>query len=223
MERMDVLGVIRSVFESVFDAILPPRARSARTKSRSAEDIPLSPASHELLGARVTTIMDYQRSEVQDLIRALKYDGSAYAAHLAATLLADYLREEISSARTFSPRKILLAPVPLHPSRRRERGFNQIELVLKALPKEFRDGEFARLAPEVITRTKATKQQTHLSRAERIRNVVGAFEAPDEQSIRKTHVFLIDDVTTTGATLANAAAPLRRAGADVTLLALARA
>jgi ComF family protein len=138
-------------------------------------------------------------------------------------VLAEYLQEEISSAKIFSQKKILLVPVPLHASRVRERGFNQIALVLQSLPQEFRDGTHSHLAPEVLARSRATKPQTKLHRSERLSNVAGAFAIPDGVHIKNVHIFLIDDVATTGATLANAATPLRRAGAAVTLLALARA
>ena len=214
---------LRFVLEVIFDTILPLRARSARTKERTAEDIPLQPTVHDLLGVRITTITDYRESAVQDLVRSLKYDGSGHAARLAATVLADFLQEEISCQRTFSQKKILIVPVPLHAGRVRERGFNQIERVLTCLPQEFRDGTRASLIPHALVRIRATKQQTRLSRSERLSNVAGAFSTPDATLVRKTHIFLIDDVTTTGATLANAATPLRRAGAEVTLLALARA
>jgi ComF family protein len=214
---------VREFFESVLDAILPPRERTARTKHLAAENIPLSPTSHDLLGVKITTLMNYQKQEVQDLIQSLKYDGGARAAHLCAGVLSEFLLEEISSAKQFSQKKILLVPVPLHASRARERGFNQIAFVLQSLPLEFRDGTKSRLAPEIIVRSRATKQQTRLSRSERLSNVAGAFEVPDASLVKNTHVFLIDDVATTGATLANAATPLRRAGAAVTLLALARA
>lgn len=213
----------KDIMNALFDLVLPRRERRVRTEARQLEDIPLSPMPHDLLGVRITTLMDYQNPAVEDLIRSLKYDGSAYAAKLAAALLADYLREEISSSRAFSARKILIIPVPLHRSRSRERGWNQIELVLKALPEEFRDGTTASFAPHALARTRATKPQTRLPRSERLSNVAGAFVLIDEAAVRNVQVFLIDDVTTTGATLANAANPLRRAGANVTLLALARA
>lgn len=212
-----------AMFEVLLDALMPLRARSARTKGRSLEDIPLSPTVHDLLRQHITTLMDYRDAAVQDLIRSLKYDGSAYAASLAGGLLADYLREEIASAKTFSTKKIFLVPVPLHRSRVRERGYNQIELVLKALPQEFRDGTLAALAPELLIRSRETRPQTRLPRTERLSNVAGAFDASNAMLVHKAHVFLIDDVTTTGATLVNAATPLKRAGAEVTLLALARA
>ena len=212
-----------AVLEVIFDTILPLRGRSARTKARTADEIPLCPTVHELLQARITTLMDYRQSEVQDLVRSLKYDGSRYAAQLAAQLLADYLREEIASHRSFSQKKILIVPVPLHSSRARERGFNQIELVLQALPQEFRDGTLSTLMPGALVRIRATDPQTRLNRSLRLSNVAGAFAVFEATFVNKKLVFLIDDVTTTGATLVNAATPLRRAGADVTLLALARA
>lgn len=214
---------IPPVLETLLDTILPQHARTARTQKRTLDDIPLTPESHELLGARITTLMSYQRASVQDLVRSLKYDGSVHASHLAATTLADYLSEELASHATFSARNTLLVPIPLHTSRARERGWNQIALVLKQLPKEFRDGTCATLAPSVLTRTRATKPQTHLSRSERLSNVADAFATPDTSHVRGKHIVVIDDVTTTGATLVNAATPLRRAEAHVTLLALARA
>ena len=220
---MDVLGVVRRVFDVAFDAVLPPRERAVRTKARSVEDIPLQPTTHELLGVHITTVMHYQDGAAQDLIRALKYDGSGAAARLAAAALADYLREHIAETKQFSPREILLVPIPLHRSRERERGFNQIEIVLSALPKEFRDGTLSRLAPEILVRTRATKQQTRLPRRERIRNMLDAFEVPKPERIKNAHIFLIDDVATTGATLKHAGTPLETCGARVTLLALARA
>jgi ComF family protein len=210
-------------FELVLDAIMPPRARSARTRARSIDQIPLEVMAHELLGARVITLMDYRKAAVQDLIRALKYDASRHAAHMTAMLLADYLREEIASIKLFSQKPILLIPVPLHKTRRAERGYNQIELVLRALPSEFTDGTLARVAPQALVRTRATPHQTKLKRAERIKNIAGAFAMTDISVIRNVHIFLIDDVTTTGATLKSAGEPLTKAGAEVTLLALARA
>ncbi|HEY4516627.1 MAG TPA: hypothetical protein VJG64_01650 [Candidatus Paceibacterota bacterium] len=216
------MPTLRSVFEYLLDALVPPRARSARTKARTIVDIPLSPTEYTLLGERITTLMDYRQSEVGDLIRTLKYDGSSHAARLAAEVLAEYLREEIASLKLFSTRPIFLIPIPLHKSRSRERGFNQVALILNALPQEFRDGRIATLSPALV-RTRATAPQTRLPRPERIKNVAGAFALVDNTLIKRAHVFLIDDVTTTGATLVNAGKVLKASGASLSLLALARA
>lgn len=220
---MNIFQYIGSAVELLLDAIMPPRSRSVRTTERVAADIPLEPTVHELLGTRITTLMNYRRAEVQDLIRSLKYDASAYGAKLAADLLADYLREEIDELKTFSTKPIILVPVPLYKARQRERGYNQIELVLSALPNEFRNGDLASLSRRLLQRMRATPPQTKLSRRERLKNVENAFDISDPEIAKSSHIFLIDDVTTTGATLLEASKPLKKAGAEVTLLALARA
>ena len=214
---------IRELFISALDIILPRKERTVRAEHWAIDDLVVSPNTHEACGMRITTLLDYRNPAVEDCIRALKYDGSPRAAELLAEALADYLREEISQARSFSPRPILLVPIPLFKARERERGFNQIEIVLKKLPEEFLDGTLAGFSPRVLIRSRATKQQTKLSRAERLENMRGAFSVPDVEKMRGAHIFLIDDVTTTGATLAEAARPLLQAGAEVSVLALARA
>ncbi|MDO8522356.1 MAG: hypothetical protein Q7S08_03660 [bacterium] len=214
---------IRELFISALDIILPRKERTMRAEHWAIDDLAVSPNTHEACGMRFTTILDYRNAAVEDCIRALKYDGSSRSAELLSETLADYLREEISQVKSFSPRPVLLVPVPLFKTRERERGFNQIEIVLKRLPEEFLDGTFATFAPHALIRSRETKQQTRLARAERLKNVKGAFSVPDVQAVQGTHVFLIDDVTTTGATLAEAARPLQKAGAEVSALALARA
>lgn len=219
---VDMLRRVRSVLETALDTVLPLRPRSARTKALSLEKIPLSVTAHSLLDQEISTLMDYRRAEVRDLIQSLKYDGTGYAAHLCAAVLSEYLSEEIASARMFSQKRIVLIPIPLHTSRERERGFNQIALVLNALPSEYRDGRAA-LVSHALERIRRTTPQTRLSRAERLRNLEGAFCVTDPALVQNTHVYLIDDVTTTGSTLTQAASALKRAGADVSLIALARA
>ncbi len=207
---------------AILDVILPERDRAARIRKRSIRDFSLMPTEHSLLSEKITTLLDYKDPAVSDLIRALKYEHSGQAARLSAEALSDYLREELSSMRTFSVRKILLVPMPLHASRLRERGFNQMEKVFSYLPQEFKDGTLSSIEQEAIRRIKKTPQQSRLSRAERLTNVSEAFEA-HPFIFDNTHVILIDDVTTTGATLSSAGKVLRKVGAKVSLIALARA
>ena len=213
----------RDLYNTILDAVLPPKSQTARTQARDFDDIPLVPAVHHLLGAHITTIMDYQRPAVRDLVRSLKYDGNAHAAHLCALILADYLREEIASVRLFSTHPILIIPLPLHAARRRERGFNQIQLVLERLPQELRDGTLSTVVTDVLLRTRDTPHQTQLPRRERIANMKHAFAVARPDLVRDTYIFLIDDVTTTGATLVHAARPLLKYTGTITCIALARA
>ena len=102
-----------------------------------------------------------------------------------------------------------IIPVPLHPSRRRKRGFNQAETiarelsVLTGIP----------IRADVLFRIKKTSPQKSLGRKERQANLQGAFAVSGAWKARK-NVLLIDDIYTTGATLERAAKMLRMAGAQ---------
>ncbi len=212
---------IRSLCASLTDLVLPRSKRRMRTEGRAPGMFPVHPETTELLGVRVTTLSSYKERATADLIQSLKYDASGHAARLAASLLADYLPEEIEDIARWWSRPILLTPLPLHKARERERGFNQTERVLANLPSEYRDGTLARFAPHALARVRETLAQTRLSRRERLTNVAGAFRA--DPSVKGTHVILLDDVVTTGATLAEATRTLEAAGASVSPIALARA
>jgi ComF family protein len=104
-----------------------------------------------------------------------------------------------------------LVPVPLSLARRRERGFNQSELLSAALGAE-RGRE---VLGDVLRRESARRSQTQLTPGERLSNVAGAFSVPLEKRdrIKGRHLMLVDDVITTGATLRAAAESLFAAGA----------
>ena len=112
-----------------------------------------------------------------------------------------------------------IIPVPLHRSRLRSRGYNQALEIARPLAKALR----IPLLRDVLQRTRATDAQTELSALQRRRNVRGAFAAHFEDDVPQ-HVAVLDDVFTTGATLAECARVLKRAGVHrVDVWALARA
>jgi len=121
----------------------------------------------------------------------------------------------------------VFVPVPLHVSRRRERGFNQAELLASGLLDALRRGRSKVKVPVVrssLVRTRATPPQTGLTLAARLENPRGAFDVVEPAQVRERTVVLIDDVMTTGATLSACARALKRAGAaQVIALTLARA
>lgn len=111
----------------------------------------------------------------------------------------------------------LMVPVPLHPRRLRERGFNQALLLAQAFPE-------ARVEREVLVRVRHTPPQTSLpTPRERRENVKGAFAVVRPEVVRGKKVLLVDDVFTTGATVKECARTLRRGGArEVSVLTVAR-
>jgi ComF family protein len=113
----------------------------------------------------------------------------------------------------------LLVPVPLHPRKRRERGFNQSELLAEAI--SARAG--VPLVKDALVRRRETGTQTGLSAAARRANVRGAFAVRRRARIEGQRIVLLDDVYTTGATALACAQALLAAGArEVRLLTLAR-
>jgi ComF family protein len=140
-----------------------------------------------------------------DWVRRFKYPARGLAGlDPAAEAAAFGLVRRL--ARTLPAREPdCVAPVPLHPRRLRERGFSPAALLARAVAREARRP----CRPVLLERTRDTRSQTALSRAERRRNVAGAFAARSAPP----RVWLVDDVATTGSTLAEAAGALRRAGA----------
>jgi ComF family protein len=110
----------------------------------------------------------------------------------------------------------LVAPVPLHPKRLKNRGFNQSLYLAQAFPE-------APLAREALVRTRHTPPQMELKAKERRDNVKGAFAVPDPVLVKGKNVLLVDDLYTTGSTVKECARVLLKAGARrVEVLTVAR-
>jgi ComF family protein len=105
------------------------------------------------------------------------------------------------------PRPDLVVPVPLHPLRRRERGYDQAAALARAF-----GARAGAPVVDVLARRRATRQQARLSAQARRVNVEGAFVLVAPALVRGRRVALVDDVVTTGATIESAAASLRSAG-----------
>jgi ComF family protein len=112
----------------------------------------------------------------------------------------------------------LVIPVPLHPLRLAERGYNQAALLARPLARDLG----ASFAPLALRRTRDTAQQATLARADRLRNVENVFAVREPRAIEGRRVLLVDDVRTTGATLRECMRVVMSAGArDVSAAALA--
>ncbi|NQT23941.1 ComF family protein [candidate division KSB1 bacterium] len=151
--------------------------------------------------------------EIETLVHHVKYHKG--------WRLGIHLGEEVG--RILPPTEIqnmdCLVPVPLHSSRKRERGFNQSFLYCKGI----QHVHPIPILKNTLTRNRPTATQTKLDSEARQANVDGAFRVKNAKSIQGKRVVLIDDVVTTGATMNACAKALLDAGAEyVTGLALVR-
>jgi predicted amidophosphoribosyltransferase len=217
--------MLLQAFSRVLNFILPPRKSEALLATLTLADL------HAL---QTGTTLPYHAHEVQALVWELKYYGSARAAALAGEFLADELLA-IAAEELGRP---LLIPIPMHASRRSERGHNHTELlcqaVLEALgsPAEFPGKKSSGLpsrataragqtifpensaydyAPTALTRTRMTPEQQKLSREARLNNLKHSMQA--SRVVAGRVCVVVDDVTTTGATFTEATRALKAAGA----------
>lgn len=158
---------------------------------------------------RTSAALDYT-FPVDKLIQAYKYHHQLALAHLFGALLSRTVREQ--------PRPDIIIPMPLHPIRLRERGFNQAHEIAKHLNKDLG----VPLAAQRLHRVVNTVSQATLDWEARKKNMKGAFAC--DAPLNGQHIVLIDDVMTSGATLNAAAKTLKHAGAaQVSLWVVARA
>lgn len=147
----------------------------------------------------------YDDPAIKTLIHDLKYRRMRANAQILGALLS----RAIAYQGLLLSRDFIIIPIPLHPSRKRTRGFNQAGLIAEAL-----GGKLGiDVRADILRKIKNTRPQMELPREERLENVSGAYAVSDSNSIINRTIILLDDVKTTGATLESAARALRSAGA----------
>jgi ComF family protein len=168
---------------------------------------------------------DYRHPPIKKALWLLKYKGKKRLASIFAEILYGKIIEELSDLSVMENfNNAILIPIPLSAKRYRERGYNQAELICKELIKVDHlrhgvDGKFNfSLEKNVLIKPKETKHQTHIeNRTERLKNIIGSFVIKNEQEnaglLKGRNIILIDDITTTGATLNEARKTLKQAGA----------
>ncbi len=180
-----------NIITTLLDILFPPREGELVVRTVTSLRIPTlyNPGAHQ----SIEYLSHYQSPTVHALITENKYYANRQATALLAQLLVLHLKNK--------DRRVLL-PIPLHPKRERERGYNQVTVVLQ------KSGHA--IAKNIITRTKYTPPQTQLQKTERLENIKDAFTVNEEHldKFKNTHFILVDDVVTTGATMLAARAAL---------------
>lgn len=171
---------------------------------------------------RLLSAVDYDDPLINELIKSFKYGFISEIGRTLSGLTVEFLklheiisRNKKGELRVWKkkPENLLLVPVPLHRRRQNWRGFNQAEILAEILGKNLG----VKVRSDILTRNKNTTPQAELeTREKRLNNITGAFEIknPAEFSAggKIKTVVLIDDVSTTGATLEECARALKKAG-----------
>ena len=186
-------------------------------RARFSKD-PLNPAAQVFWGRvplkSISVAFLYNKGNaLQQLIHAFKYRGHQEI----GIFLGEELGKEIS-ATPGAENIHLIIPVPLHPRKKKKRGFNQSEIIADGIAKRLN----AEVNSTILKRKAYSSTQTRKTKYERWQNVENIFELKNPQLIKNRHIILIDDVITTGATLeACAQCLLHVEGVEVSVGALA--
>ena len=141
----------------------------------------------------------------QKLLHAFKYGSKTSLHKTFVPLMIDFATRHQIPVHSFD----IIAPVPLHPARLRERGYNQSNLLSLGLSRHWGIGH----TEDLLIRRKNTPTQTELGAKQRWTNLEGAFKINDSAYVQGKSVLMVDDLFTTGATLHWAADTLKTAGA----------
>lgn len=196
--------------EYLIDFIFPPSLEARVVRALTNEDCALFYRKSGADG--VVALTDFSNYHVRALIHEAKFHASVHAQRLLAGILDTYIKEHstVQSA--------LWIPIPLSPLRIRTRGYNQVAEILRYTA---HDTTPLTVLDHVLVRIRDTVPQTILARNERIVNMRNAFSGKNPELIFGKDLVILDDVTTTGATLHAAKAALLPHGpASITLIAL---
>ena len=148
---------------------------------------------------------------LREMVHLLKYERVRPAANVLGRMLAEVVAD---LADAFAPDPPVVMAVPLHVSKLRQRGFNQSELIARAMLKLKPAALHVKLNTTALARHRATESQTGLTPPQRRENVRGAFKVLRGDQIAGRDILLVDDVFTTGTTVSECALVLRDAGAS---------
>lgn len=199
---------------TLLDWLLPPRESDLVVRSLTRDALALC--------ALYDGTLPYHDEQVKALVWELKYHGNPQAAALAG----EHLAELLLAAAADELGVPLLLPLPMHRARRRERGHNQTELLCESalhnLGKRGNENIFD-YRKDLLVRVRDTEAQQGLQKHIRLHNVKNSMAVTALAQVAGRVCVVVDDVTTTGATFAEARRALTAAGArGVHTVALAR-
>jgi ComF family protein len=189
--------------QGFLEVIFPPRRDERIVRSIRYSQLKQFATSGLFENTKITSLLSYRSEIVKAVIREAKFERNRHAQMLLGKLLAEYCIETLIKTSS-KDKMIMIIPLPLGEKRLKERGYNQVEEICRYSLPYFKENNItAVLQPELLQRTRETKQQTSLGRTERLKNMQNAFKVT--APLNPTYLYIVvDDVLTTGATLSAA-------------------
>ncbi|MEI7765255.1 MAG: phosphoribosyltransferase family protein [bacterium] len=207
---------MKSFLDTILDVVFPVYCISCKEKGAflCSRCLLNSPPAERESADWIFPLFDYRHIPIKKAIWFLKYKGKRNLAKIFAEAMYGRILEETSDLRMFenfvNP---ILIPIPLAPKRLRERGFNQATLICNELI-DFDKSLNFKLEKNVLSKPKDGEHQARIKdRNKRLKNIIGCFIVKNPEIIKNRNIILIDDVTTTSATLNEARKILKQAGA----------
>ncbi|MEI8327941.1 MAG: hypothetical protein WCG02_02280 [Candidatus Taylorbacteria bacterium] len=213
------MSFIKIIYETILDALFPISQEEREVLSLLPVDAYTSlPRAKMSPIPESCSIFSYKDPHVWRLIWCIKYKKSIQAAKIAGCAIYQTLS---MFSRAACP--IFIIPMPITSRRRRERGFNQCELIANEIERLRLDADNVVIVHDLLVRTHHKSRQTLKDRSERLDSAQGIFSV-NEVAIEKLHrlcvsdylMLVIDDVVTTGSTIRDAIYTLRNAGFEKT-------
>lgn len=205
-----------NLYKTILSILFPIRCVSCHTKHTQhlcqtcLEKIPFQKNTGE---DYIISAFSYKNTIVKKALWQLKFYGKQDIANQLSEKAYEILLDELQDKNMFHAfEHPVLVPIPLHKKRYRERGFNQAELISQALYKK--NPSLFSLDTRNLIRSRYTKPQAKISQKhERLSNISDCFEVRDSHNFHNKNIILVDDITTTGATIEEARKILKKAGA----------
>jgi ComF family protein len=204
------------ICESCFASIEPISQPFCKCCGRPFQIAPQVQSAPELCRLCRANFYAFERARSFALYNSALAGAILLLKYEQVTGLGDWFAERLAGLARTSATDIpvdLVVPVPLHPDRRRERGYNQAELIARPLARRLR----LKLDVRLLVRTRPRPPRLVLSRNEHWQSVRGAYATRQGARVDKLRILLVDDVLTTGATLDACSRALKKAGAATVL------
>ncbi|MDO8573035.1 MAG: phosphoribosyltransferase family protein [bacterium] len=207
MKIFENQSVFKTVAIRVLDFLVPETCVGCKTTGIALCDICVQSIPPPTYGAfrDIISLFDYQNKIIRKALWALKYKGGKRIGKILGTLMYERILKTIQDEQGMNDfKQAVLIPIPLSRKRLKERGFNQSEILAEEL--SFRDqGKKFTVETSVLYRIRDTGSQALIKdRETRMNNIKGCFSINNKNKILGKNIILIDDITTTGATLEEA-------------------